>query len=73
MTPPNLKIGSVELKSRVSLAPMAGITDVVLRQLIRKYSKNCLLTTEMISSEALMQKKGGEILEYRDNEYPLAF
>ena len=73
MTPPSLKIGSVEVKSRVALAPMAGITDVVLRQLIRKYSKNCLLTTEMISSEALMQKKGGEILEYRENEHPLAF
>ncbi len=73
MTPPSLKIGSVEVNSRVALAPMAGITDVVLRQLIRKYSKNCLLTTEMISSEALMQKKGGEILEYRENEHPLAF
>lgn len=73
MTPPSLKIGSVEVNSRVALAPMAGITDVVLRQLIRKYSKNCLLTTEMISSEALMQKKGGEILEYRENERPLAF
>lgn len=73
MTLPSLKIGSVEVKSRVMLAPMAGITDVVLRQLIRKYSKNCLLTTEMISSEALMQKKGGEILEYKENEYPLAF
>lgn len=73
MTPPSLKIGSVEVNSRVALAPMAGITDVVLRQLIRKYSKNCLLTTEMINSEALMQKKGGEILEYRENEHPLAF
>ena len=73
MTPRNLQIGSVKLKSRAALAPMAGITDVVLRQLIRKFSKNCLLTTEMISSEALMQKKGGEILEYRENETPLAF
>lgn len=44
------------IKSRVSLAPMAGITDYVLRSLIRKYSKNCLLTTEMISSEFLAQQ-----------------
>ena len=73
MTPRNLQIGSVKLKSRAALAPMAGITDVVLRQLVRKFSKNCLLTTEMISSEALMQKKSGEILEYRENETPLAF
>lgn len=73
MTPLNIKIGSVDLKSRVVLAPMAGITDIVLRQLIRKFSQNCLLTTEMISSEALMQRQGGEILEYKENEYPLAF
>lgn len=66
-------IGNVEVKSNVMLAPMAGITDVVLRQLIRKFSKTALLTTEMISSEALMQRKGGAILEYRENEYPLAF
>lgn len=44
------------LKSRVSLAPMAGITDYVLRSLVRKYSKTCLLTTEMISSEALINE-----------------
>lgn len=55
------------------LAPMAGITDVVLRGLVRKFSKTCLLTTEMISSEALMQKKGGEILERCDDETPLAY
>ena len=73
MTPRNLQIGSVKLKSRAALAPMAGITDVVLRQIVRKFSKNCLLKTEMISSEALMQKKSGEILEYRENETPLAF
>lgn len=73
MTRPNIKIGNVDIKSCVMLAPMAGITDIVLRRLIRKFSKNCLLTTEMISSEALMQRKGGDILEYREDEYPLAF
>ncbi len=52
----NTKIGKLELNSCVSLAPMAGITDYVLRNLIRKYSKTCLLTTEMISSEALIQE-----------------
>lgn len=51
-----VKIGKVTLNSNVSLAPMAGITDYVLRSLIRKYSKTCLLTTEMISSEALIQE-----------------
>lgn len=52
----NIKIGNLILNSLVSLAPMAGITDYVLRNLVRKYSKNCLLTTEMISSEALINE-----------------
>lgn len=47
---------SLPLQSNISLAPMAGITDYVLRNLVRKYSKTCLLTTEMISSEALIQE-----------------
>jgi len=52
------KIGNLILNSMVSLAPMAGITDYVLRSLIREQSKTCLLTTEMISSEALIQEFG---------------
>lgn len=51
-----VKIGNLVLNSMVSLAPMAGITDVVLRDLVREHSKTCLLTTEMISSEALIQE-----------------
>lgn len=51
-----VKIGNLILNSNVSLAPMAGITDYVLRNLIRKYSQTCLLTTEMISSEALINE-----------------
>lgn len=51
-----VKIGNLVLNSNVSLAPMAGITDYVLRSLVRKYSKTCLLTTEMISSEALINE-----------------
>ena len=52
----NLKIGNFILNSNVSIAPMAGITDYVLRNLVRKHSKTCLLTTEMISSEALINE-----------------
>ncbi len=65
------------LKSRVSLAPMAGITDYVLRSLIRKYSQDCLLTTEMISSEFLAQtlqgRSGTEILKRNDNHSPISY
>lgn len=61
------------IQSKVSLAPMAGITDYVLRSLIRRYSKNCLLTTEMISSEFLAQVKGGDIVERDDNHSPISY
>ena len=71
-----IKIGNVEINSCISLAPMAGITDMPLRQLIRKFSKNSLLTTEMISSEMLLQNRPLEhekITAHKENEYPLAF
>ncbi|MBQ8168693.1 tRNA-dihydrouridine synthase [bacterium] len=61
------------LKSRVSLAPMAGITDYVLISLVRKYSKDCLLTTEMISSEFLAQNRPSEITKRDENHSPISY
>lgn len=66
------------IQSRVSLAPMAGITDYVLRSLIRKYSgEGPLLTTEMISSEYLAQtlngRSGVEILKRDENHSPISY
>lgn len=61
------------ISSRVSLAPMAGITDYVLRTLVRQYSSNSLLTTEMISSEALTQVKDTDIVAKNDNHTPISY
>ncbi len=52
-------------------APMAGITDVVLRSIVRRYSPNTLLTTEMISAEALCNKPDVKISEVVENEAPI--
>ncbi len=68
-----IKIGNVVINSKVSLAPLAGITDFVLRQLIREYSSTCLLTTEMLSSEALVQKPDANISFTNEKEAPIAF
>ena len=57
------------LKSKVSLAPMAGITDYVLRSMIRQYCKNCLITTEMISSEFLAQNRNQTDILMLDNTH----
>lgn len=69
----NVKNVSSLLASRVSLAPMAGITDYVLRSLVRENSKNCLLTTEMISSEALTQVKDTDIVARDENHSPISY
>lgn len=65
------------INSRVSLAPMAGITDYVLRSLVRRYSKTALITTEMISSEFLAQtlngRSGTEIFKRDVNHSPISY
>ncbi len=61
------------ISARVSLAPMAGITDYVLRSLVREHSKSALLTTEMISSEALTQVKDVVITKRDNNHSPISY
>ena len=68
-----LKIGNLYINSIVSLAPLAGVTDYVLRKQIRNYSKTCLLTTEMISSEAIVQNQNCKIIYTDESEQPVAF
>ena len=68
-----IKIGNRELKSKLMLAPMAGITDTVLRSMVRQVNKECLLVTEMLSSEALVNNPYAKILDSSDFESPLAF
>lgn len=68
-----LIIGNKKLDSCVILAPMAGITDTVLRQMIRNLSPNCLLVSEMVSSEALNYNNTGHIIDHVQWEFPLSF
>ncbi len=63
-----------ELSSKTALAPMAGITDYVLRTLVRRFSPGCLLTTEMISSEFLAQNRDSGVICKRDPDHsPIAY
>ncbi len=54
-----IKIGDISLHGRIYIPPMAGVTDLVYRQLAREFDPNVLLATEMLSSKALIhaQKK----------------
>lgn len=47
-----LKIGNVELRNNILLAPMAGITDLPFRLICEKYGAG-LTCTEMISSKGI--------------------
>ena len=60
---------------KVIQAPLAGVSDCVFRGLIREYGSNCLLTTEMLSAEALNNcpNPKGAILKFEDIEYPISF
>lgn len=50
-----LKIGSIQLKSQVILAPMSGVTDVPFRRLVRKCGVG-LVVSEMIASHGVIRE-----------------
>ena len=58
---------------KVIQAPLAGISDIVYRNLIRRYGSKCLLSTEMLSSEALKNVPNPKIADFKEEEYPLSF
>lgn len=68
-----LKIGDLELNSNIILAPMAGFSDTSFRQIIRSFSKDALVCTEMISSEALEWNKSQDICQSEEIEKPISY
>lgn len=68
-----LKIGNVELKNNILLAPMAGITDLPFRLICEKYGAG-LTCTEMISSKGLYYNdaKTKILLNIEGEERPVA-
>ena len=68
-----LRIGNVELENNVTLAPMAGVTDLPFRLLCRE--QGCgLMCTEMVSAKALLynNRNTKPILAVREEERPVA-
>ncbi|WP_287129325.1 tRNA dihydrouridine synthase DusB [Candidatus Cyanaurora vandensis] len=52
-----LQVGSVTLHSRVFQSPLAGVTDRVFRQLVRRFAPDSLSYTEMVSATGLHYAK----------------
>lgn len=68
-----MKIGEVEIKSRLALAPMAGVTDLAFRQICRELGAG-YSCTELVSAKALCYQdaKSRTLLKLAPNEKPAA-
>jgi len=68
-----MKIGNVELKGKVILAPMAGITDLPFRKICSAFGA-ALVTSEMVSTKAIYfgNQKTNELLATDKEEKPCA-
>jgi nifR3 family TIM-barrel protein len=67
------KIGNVEIKNRIVMAPMAGITNVAFRKIIKEFGVG-LVVSEMVSDKALCygNKKTIEMLNIDEDEHPVS-
>ena len=67
------KIGNVEIKNQVVLAPMAGISNTAYRQIIKEMGAG-LIFAEMVSDKALVygSEKTYDLLKMSDMERPIA-
>jgi tRNA-dihydrouridine synthase B len=72
-TTKEIKIGEVLLPSRLFFAPMAGISNMAIRSLMRKHGAG-LTVTEMICSEAVVRNgsKTLKLMAISPNEHPVA-
>lgn len=68
-----MKIGNVEIHSRLALAPMAGVTDLAFRAVCRRLGAGYTVT-EMVSAKALcyQDKKTLPLLRLGEEEHPAA-
>lgn len=66
-------IGSVELDNNVMLAPMAGVTDMPYRRLVKSFGVG-LVVSEMIASKAMIyaNQKTMRMSTACDDEFPMA-
>lgn len=69
-----LKIRDIELKNRVIIAPMAGVTNLAFRQICIEYEPG-LYFNEMVSDQAInyRNEKTLKMLETIEHEKPIVF
>src|ERR1700730_14981649 len=70
---PPLRVGDLELSSRVLVAPMVGITDAPCRELCREFGAG-LVSTEMVAAEAVVRSTDAvmHLLDFPGDVAPVA-
>ncbi len=68
-----MKIRDIEIKNRIIMAPMAGITNVAFRKIIKEFGAG-LVVSEMVSDKALCygNVKTIDMLNVDENEHPMS-
>lgn len=68
-----MKIGNLEIKNNIFLAPMAGVTDLPFRVLCKNYGCG-FVYSEMVSAKGLFykDKKTADLMKTTQNESPYA-
>ncbi len=74
MTDGLLRVGSVAVFPPLVLAPMAGLTDVTFRRVVRRCGGVGLVVSEILSSEGLVRggRRTGDYLRMGPDEHPIA-
>ncbi|MGB8703136.1 MAG: tRNA dihydrouridine synthase DusB [Thermosynechococcaceae cyanobacterium] len=68
-----LRIGSVEVRSRVLQSPLSGVTDLVFRRLVRRYAPDSMLYTEMVhAAQVCHVHELPKLMEVDPNERPIS-
>ena len=69
----SFKIGNIEIKGKLVLGPMAGVTDLPFRMLCKEKGAD-LIYTEMVSAKGIMYNNRNTIplLEVKEEERPIA-
>ncbi|MDH5187506.1 MAG: tRNA dihydrouridine synthase DusB [Rhodospirillaceae bacterium] len=67
------RIGNIELENNIMLAPMAGVTDLPYRRMVRKFGVG-LVVSEMIASKAMIMaaKKTMRMSTSCADEFPMS-
>lgn len=68
-----MRIKDIELENKIIMAPLAGITNVAFRKIIKEFGAG-LVVSEMVSDKALCygNQKTIEMLNVDENEHPMS-